>query len=787
MGGVTRFDGEQIHLMAYHGVSPEAEQATRAEFPMSPGRGRMLERAIVDRVPVQSADVRNEPGYTATDASLQGGFRSVLAVPMLSGSNCVGSIVVAREQPGLFSDKQIKLLQTFADQAVIAIENVRLFNETQEALEQQTAISEVLRVISESPTDVQPVFDAITERAIALCNADVGVATRFDGELLHLATVYGLSPEATAASRAFFPMKPGGNSISGRAVLERAPVQSPDLVADRENSWHVAAQETGSVVAVPLMHEGCVVGAISVGRKETGLFSGKLVSLLQTFADQAVIAIENVRLFNETQEALEQQTAISEVLRVITESPSDVQPVLEALADRAADLCEAATASIYLTEGDNLHHVTSRSERAEDALEAGLIPIDRTSTSGRAVLDRETIHVEDMQAEADEFPRGHEIAHRMGHRTIVVAPLLREGQPFGTILLRRMEVRPFSDRELALPCTFGDQAAIALENVRLFNETKEALEHQTAAAEVLRVISSSVADTAPVFEKILDSCERLFESEQLVIMLVGDDGLLDVAALRGALMESLSDAFPIPLEQSFTAAAFLDRRIVHIPNVGDLDEMPPVYRMLFDEIGNFSNIIAPMLWEGRGIGSIVLTRYPPRVFSDKETALLETFADQAVIAIQNARLFNETKEALEQQTATAEVLSVISSSVADTAPVFEKILDSCERLFASEQLHILLAGEDGQAHVGALHGLELEGLRKMFPLPFDQTSLGVAIDEHRPVHHPDVGALPEIPTAMRALYERIGNFSIVVAPMIWEGRGVGLNIGESRSAQAFFG
>ena len=205
-----------------------------------------------------------------------------------------------------------------------------------------------------------------------------------------------------------------------------------------------------------------------------------------------------------------------------------------------------------------MRHVASRGERAGDAMEAGLIPIDRTSTSGRAILDRKSIHVEDMQAEADEFPRGHEIANRLGHRTVVVAPLLREGKPFGTMVLRRMEVRLFSNRKLALLRTFGDQAAIALENVRLFNETKEALEHQTAAAEVLRVIGSSVADTAPVFDKILDSCERLFAGDELMITLVVDDGLLHLGALRGSLIKELRDMFPIPPVPAFTLTALAE-------------------------------------------------------------------------------------------------------------------------------------------------------------------------------------------------------------------------------------
>ncbi len=640
LGFTTRFDGEKMHLAAVRGLSPEALDSTVALFPLKPAPNSATGRSILERTPVQIPDTLAEPNYAFAVVGQE--MRGVLAVPLIREGRVVGSIAVGREEPGSFSDKLVSLLQTFADQAVIAIENVRLFNETEEALEQQTAISEILRVISESPTDVQPVFDAIVERAMALCNAETGAAIRFDGELLHLAAIRGFSPEVIEAGRAAFPVKPGRDLISGRAILERAPVQIPDIVADPDFPIPAAAQEVRSLLGVPLMREGRVVGAIAVARKETGLFPDKLVNLLETFADQAVIAIENVRLFNETKESLEQQTAVSEILRVITESPSDVQPVLEAVADRAAGLCDAASASIFLTEGDNLRHVTSRGPHANEVTTVELVPIDRTSTNGRAVLDRRTVQVEDMQAEADEFPLGHEIAHRLDHRTIVVAPLLREGQPFGTITLRRQEVRLFSDPELALLRTFGDQAAIALEHVRLFNETKEALEQQTATAEVLRVISSSVADTAPVFEKILDSCQHLFAAEQLGIFLVGDDGQLHIGAVRGEQLETLNNEFPMPLENTATAIAIRERRPVHYPDVAAMDDVPESIRRAFDQVGSsYSIAFAPMMLEDRSVGSIAVLRVPPNPFTDKEIKLLTTFADQAVIAIENTRLFHE--------------------------------------------------------------------------------------------------------------------------------------------------
>jgi signal transduction histidine kinase len=226
-------------------------------------------------------------------------------------------------------------------------------------------------------------------------------------------------------------------------------------------------------MSVPLLRDGQAIGTFTLWRHHVEAFTPRQLALVETFADQAVIAIQNVKLFNDTQEALDQQIAISEILRVTTESPANVQPVLDAIADHAVRLCNAASASLFLIEGDKLRHVSSRGPSAEQVINQDLLTIDRTSTSGRAILDRDIVHVEDMQSEAVEFPLGYEYAHRMGHRTIVVAPLFREGKPFGTLMLRRTEVRPFNAREIALLRTFGDQAAIALENVRLFHEIED--------------------------------------------------------------------------------------------------------------------------------------------------------------------------------------------------------------------------------------------------------------------------------------------------------------------------
>ena len=337
---------------------------------------------------------------------------------------------------------------------------------------------------------------------------------------------------------------------------------------------------------------------------------------------------------------------MSEILRVISSSPTDVQPVLEAIAERAAQLCDASVASMYLTDGDMLRLLASKGPTPDPVHNVDALPINRESLSGRAVLEQKTIQVPDLLAAGAEYPLSHDIAERLGHRTVVVTPLFREGKPFGTILLRRREVRPFSDQELGLLQTFADQAVIAIENVRLFNETKEALEQQPASGEVLSAISSSIADTTPVLDTMLSSCERLFAGTTIGINLLDQDGLIRVAAYHGPGRDQLQQVIDGRTvdEETGTGAAILRRTVLHYPDVANGNNVPSGVRLGSEPTGIRAIIFAPMLWEGRGIGAIFVGRDVVGPFSEKDIALLKTFADQAVIAIENVRLFREIQD-----------------------------------------------------------------------------------------------------------------------------------------------
>src|SRR5262245_51054524 len=662
-----------VQMVAHHNATPEGWAAYQALYPRPLNRQTNSGRAMLDGRVAITEDIEADSARSAAtrDAARLMGLRSAVTVPLLHKERTIGALTVGRDEPGTFSPKQVALLQTFADQAVIAIENVRLFNETKEALERQTATSEILRVIASSPTDVQPVFDAIARQAMRLCSASYGVVTRYDGELLYLVAHAHVRPEGVEAMKRVFPMLPSRATTSSRAILERAVVHVPDALIepDYDQSVSVGLQNR-SVLAVAMLRSGEPIGTISVGRFEPQPFTETQIALLQTFADQAVIAIENVRLFNETKEALEQQTATADILRVISSSPADVQPVFNVIAENAARLCEAFDANIFSRDGDRLLLVAHwGSIPTLGPVGEATHPLVRGTTAGRAMLDAQAVHVVDIQTEVDEFPESSTLGRQLGIHTLLSVPLMRESAALGAITLRRTESRLFTDQQVALLQTFADQAVIAIENVRLFTELQEknraltrahaqvseALEQQTATSEILRVISSSPTDAQPVFESIAKSAMELCDAQFSAVFRF-DGRLLHLAAHSGwspAGVDALRREFPIvPHRRSAGGRAILSSAVEHIPDVHADAEYA------LGAVGDIviSTVAVPMLREGVVIGTINVNRFEPGPFSDRQIELLKTCADQAVIAIENVRLFKELEaknrdltEALDQQ------------------------------------------------------------------------------------------------------------------------------------------
>src|SRR5215467_10368328 len=542
-----------------------------------------------------------------------------------------------------------------------------------EALEQQTATSEVLKVISRSTFDLQPVLDTLIENATRLCGATHGSIHKTEGDTFPLVAAYALSPELQRFIKEN-PPRAGRETVVGRVVVERGAVQISDLRADPEYNYGARFFESRTTLGVPLLREGVPIGVIIIFRTEVEPFTDKQIELVTTFADQAVIAIENVRLFNELKESLEQQTATSEILGVIASSPTDIQPVLDIVAENAARVCGATDAVIFRIDGNSLN----RAAHFGPILWAGReesSAISRGFVAGRAVVDRRTIHIHDMATESEtEFPEGLSFQKRAGHRTILATPLLREGIPIGTIMIRRTEVRPFSNKQIKLLETFADQAVIAIENVRLFKEIqernaelREALEHQTATSEVLGIISRSPTNVQPVLDAIVESAARVCGLEYLTLRL-REGSLFVPRAHLGSLPSTRAEVSIEELHLRWIN----EHGTLHIPDVKTQTDFPN----LRSRSAARTFLAVPLRQKGEFIGILAARRTEVRPFTPAQIKLLETFADQAVIAIENVRLFNELKESLEQQTATSEILGVIARSPTDIQPVLDTIAQS---------------------------------------------------------------------------------------------------------------
>jgi GAF domain-containing protein len=792
-GSIFRVDGDMLRLVAHKGTIPETGRATPPDIPLV--RGTVAGRSIIERRTVQVADLQAETQEfpEGSTRARQIGWRTQLSVPLVRGGTAIGVIAMRRIEARPFTDTQIELLKTFADQAVIAIENVRLFNETKEALEQQTATSEILGVISQSPTNVQPVFDAIAASARVLTDANHAGVFTFDGELVHVAALNNVDAAAAQEFHRLYPTRASRTSSTTRAILERRVVAVIDIFDEPGYEHASAGLATGfrSVLAVPMLRDGAPIGAITVTRRTPGQFSDKIVELLQTFAEQAVIAIENVRLFNETTEALERQTATSEILRVISSSPTDVQPVFDAIAESAVRLCDALFGGIFRVEGQNLHAVGQHGPLAPHHFRT---PITRGSVAGRTVVERRAVHVVDLQAEAQEFPDGSAIAKELGHRTTLGVPMVREGVALGAIVVRRAEAKPFTDKQVALLQTFADQAVIAIENVRLFTELQEknralteahgqvteALEQQTATAEILRVISRSPTDVQPVVDTIAARAQDLCQGQTGAVYRF-DGELVHVVAAHSfspLAVQSLRQTYPLPLSQGgATVRAVMSGAIVYISDIRE----DPDYRLqdLAKAIDYLSIVAVPMLHEGKPIGAVTVTGRGVGAFSQRQIELLQTFADQAVIAIENVRLFTELQEknqaltqahaqvteALDQQTATSEILRVIASSPTDVQPVFDAILRSAVKLCDSLLGNLVLLDGDWLRLVAVQHPRP-EEVAAIYPAPVTAALPACrAIRENAILHLPDVEVAGTLPPEGLRVTRAGGIRSLLVVPM----------------------
>ena len=785
------------------------------------------ETTLVGRVALACKAVRiddafADPGYAKKEDARVGDVRSMLGVPLLRDGEPIGVIGLVRKRIAPFSDQEAALVATFADQAVIAIENVRLFEaeqartaELQESLEYQTAISDILRIISSAGTDMRSVFEAIAKSALILCRASWSVVELVRGDHLELEVLHNIGdPSIAKAIRSVFPMPIASETVAARVVRSGDTVHLPS-VASSNHPLRQGAATTNYLagLGVPMLSNGQVIGVIFVARDKVGPFSERQINLLRTFADQAVIAIENARLLDELQrrqkelearsaelaESLEFQTAISEVLRVISTSGNDFEKVSDVIAARAVELCEATLSSVMLYDGAQIRLSSVRNTISSEGLSTLLSIFPRAPKTGGAVDDaiikREVTYIPDVEIDSSYLYR--EGARSVGFRSILAVPMLHDERPIGVITVTGAKPEAFSLQQIELLKTFADQAVIAIQNARLLDELQtrqldlearsselaRSADQQRSLVDVGRAVSSSL-DMEEVLQTILEHACRMAPASGGALYVYDEAARefhLQAGYRTNAEQMERARAYPIRAGDPVIGRLHERREAVQFEDLAQLEQpVTPLLDILL-RAGVRAILAVPLLHQGKLVGALAIRRRQPGKFAPEAVHLLEAFAAQSAIAINNARLFSENEArrtelaaALEQQTASAEVLEAISRSPDQLLPVLQFIADTSARICATPLVSVFLKeGEHFRLYV--THGLTpaYEKIEKAALISVGRGSLVGRVALTRKTQH--VSDMEEDAEYEQKAIARIGGIRTMLGiPLLRSGEAIGV-------------